>query len=41
MPFTTMGTKSFVFGTTMQSQDEDFQYRSYDNSVDEKDHDEA
>ncbi|KAJ6914197.1 hypothetical protein NC651_016454 [Populus alba x Populus x berolinensis] len=42
MPFTTMGTKSFVFGTSMQSQDEDFQYRSYDHSVDdEKDHDEA
>ncbi|KAJ6993936.1 hypothetical protein NC653_016919 [Populus alba x Populus x berolinensis] len=42
MPFTTMGTKSFVFGTSMQSQDEDFQYRSYDHTVDdEKDHDEA
>ncbi|KAF9680574.1 hypothetical protein SADUNF_Sadunf06G0135900 [Salix dunnii] len=42
MPFTTMGTKSFVFGTTMQGQDEDFQYRSYDHSVDdEKDHEES
>ncbi|KAB5552693.1 hypothetical protein DKX38_010004 [Salix brachista] len=42
MPFTTMGTKSFVFGTTMQGQDEDFQYRSYEHSVDdEKDQEES
>ncbi|XP_006580440.1 uncharacterized protein LOC114413629 isoform X2 [Glycine soja] len=28
MPFTTMGTKSFVFGRTMQNLDEDFAYQS-------------
>lgn len=32
MPFTTMGTKSFVFGTTMEGLDEDYQYETYDNS---------
>lgn len=31
MPFTTMGTKSFVFGRTMESRDEDFEYESFDN----------
>ncbi|XP_027330294.1 uncharacterized protein LOC113846349 [Abrus precatorius] len=28
MPFTTMGTKSFLFGRTMESLDEDYAYRS-------------
>ncbi|TKY58256.1 30S ribosomal protein S18 [Spatholobus suberectus] len=28
MPFTTMGTKSFVFGRTMENLDEDFAYQS-------------
>ena len=31
MPFTTMGTKSFVFGKTMENLDADFEYESYDN----------
>ncbi|KAJ8767792.1 hypothetical protein K2173_020732 [Erythroxylum novogranatense] len=30
MPFTTMGTKSFVFGKTMEDLDEDYQYDIYD-----------
>lgn len=31
MPFTTMGTKAFVFGKTMEDLDEDFEYyRSVD-----------
>lgn len=29
MPFTTMGTKSFVFGTNMENKDEDFQYERF------------
>ncbi|CAM8970543.1 hypothetical protein QQ045_004036 [Rhodiola kirilowii] len=29
MPFTTMGTKSFVYGKTMEAKDEDFEYESY------------
>lgn len=29
MPFTTMGTKSFIFGRTMENLDEDFQYETY------------
>jgi len=33
MPFTTMGTKSFVFGKTMESLDEDFEYESYDSQI--------
>ncbi|KAK6235061.1 hypothetical protein QUC31_018807 [Theobroma cacao] len=41
MPFTTMGTKSFVFGRTMENLDEDYQYETFDNSMtadaDEKD----
>ncbi|CAJ1972290.1 unnamed protein product [Sphenostylis stenocarpa] len=28
MPFTTMGTKSFIFGRTMKNLDEDFEYES-------------
>ncbi|KAF3454250.1 hypothetical protein FNV43_RR04697 [Rhamnella rubrinervis] len=31
MPFTTMGTKSFVFGKTMENLDEDYQYDIYDD----------
>ncbi|KAM3701433.1 hypothetical protein ACB098_05G171500 [Castanea mollissima] len=31
MPFTTMGTKSFVFGKTMEARDEDFEYETYDS----------
>uniref|UniRef100_A0A2N9HMY4 Small ribosomal subunit protein bS18c n=1 Tax=Fagus sylvatica TaxID=28930 RepID=A0A2N9HMY4_FAGSY len=31
MPFTTMGTKSFVFGKTMEALDEDFEYETYDS----------
>ncbi|KAM7466155.1 hypothetical protein LguiB_013717 [Lonicera macranthoides] len=36
MPFTTMGTKNFVFGRTMEALDEDYEYNIYDapNSVD-------
>lgn len=30
MPFTTMGTKSFAFGKTMENLDEDYEYRTYD-----------
>eukprot|EP00257_Ricinus_communis_P021224 XP_015580655.1 uncharacterized protein LOC8288656 isoform X1 [Ricinus communis] len=30
MPFTTMGTKSFVFGKSMQDLDEDYEYESFD-----------
>lgn len=28
MPFTTMGTKTFVYGRTMENLDDDFSYRS-------------
>lgn len=31
MPFTTMGTKSFVFGKTMENLDEDYEYDTYDH----------
>jgi len=34
MPFTTMGTKSFVFGRTMESLDEDFAYQSKTQGMD-------
>ncbi|KAM0999209.1 hypothetical protein FF1_005943 [Malus domestica] len=37
MPFTTMGTKSFVFGKTMESLDEDYEYESYDNHMGDAD----
>ncbi|KAM6584696.1 hypothetical protein CsatB_011698 [Cannabis sativa] len=30
MPFTTMGTKQFVFGKTMEGLDEDYEYENYD-----------
>lgn len=33
MPFTTMGTKSFVFGKTMENRDEDFEYEIYDSHM--------
>lgn len=33
MPFTTMGTKSFVFGETMENLDKDFKYVTYDADV--------
>ncbi|XP_065637913.1 uncharacterized protein LOC112031064 isoform X2 [Quercus suber] len=33
MPFTTMGTKSFVFGKTMEARDEDFEYETYDSRI--------
>ncbi|XP_059430000.1 uncharacterized protein LOC132163648 [Corylus avellana] len=33
MPFTTMGTKSFVFGKTMENLDGDFEYESYDSQM--------
>lgn len=33
MPFTTMGTKSFVFGKTMEARDEDFEYETYDRRI--------
>ncbi|CAK7344562.1 unnamed protein product [Dovyalis caffra] len=35
MPFTTMGTKSFVFGRSMENLNDDFQYQSFDRSVDD------
>lgn len=39
MPFTTMGTKQFVFGKTMKDLDEDYEYETYDthNSVNVED----
>ncbi|XVF46756.1 hypothetical protein PTKIN_Ptkin03bG0054000 [Pterospermum kingtungense] len=38
MPFTTMGTKSFVFGKSMESLDEDYEYVTFDTAdADEKD----
>ncbi|KAE9592333.1 putative ribosomal protein S18 [Lupinus albus] len=33
MPFTTMGTKSFVYGVTMESLDKDFAYASVDRNM--------
>ncbi|KAI3460594.1 hypothetical protein Pfo_017257 [Paulownia fortunei] len=32
MPFTTMGTKHFVYGTTMEDDDRDFEYEAYDRN---------
>ncbi|KAK6923410.1 Ribosomal protein S18 [Dillenia turbinata] len=32
LPFTTMGTKAFVFGRTMENLEEDYEYTTYDNS---------
>lgn len=31
MPFTTMGTKSFVFGKTMEYLDKDYEYEVFNN----------
>jgi len=31
LPFTTMGTKAFVFGRTMEDLDQDFMVEAYDN----------
>jgi len=35
MPFTTMGTKSFVYGRTMESHEEDFAYETKTQNMDE------
>ncbi|KAK6934011.1 Ribosomal protein S18 [Dillenia turbinata] len=32
LPFTTMGTKAFVFGRTMENLEGDYEYTTYDNS---------
>ncbi|KAI3416652.1 uncharacterized protein J3R85_015204, partial [Psidium guajava] len=32
MPFTTMGTKSFVFGKTMENLDEDYEYEAFEGT---------
>ena len=31
MPFTTMGTKAFTFGKTMENRDQDFEYEVVDD----------
>ncbi|KAG7010502.1 rpsR [Cucurbita argyrosperma subsp. argyrosperma] len=36
MPFTTMGTKSFVFGKTMEDLDKDYEYEIFDNNDGER-----
>lgn len=33
MPFTTMGTKSFIFGKTMENLDDDYAYESYNTNM--------
>ncbi|KAK3206540.1 hypothetical protein Dsin_020586 [Dipteronia sinensis] len=33
MPFTTMGKKSFIFGKTMKDLDADYEYETYDSSM--------
>ncbi|KAL3718927.1 hypothetical protein ACJRO7_003956 [Eucalyptus globulus] len=33
MPFTTMGTKSFVFGKTMENLDEDYEYEAFEGTT--------
>ena len=33
MPFTTMGTKAFIFGKSMEGLDEDYEYETYDNRM--------
>ncbi|KAH7542244.1 uncharacterized protein LOC125421185 isoform X2 [Ziziphus jujuba] len=33
MPFTTMGTKSFVYGKTMEDLDEDYEYETYNGQL--------
>ncbi|XP_010557205.1 PREDICTED: uncharacterized protein LOC104826287 isoform X2 [Tarenaya hassleriana] len=37
MPFTTMGTKAFVFGKTMEAKDEDFSYEMMEDDEDDMD----
>lgn len=37
MPFTTMGTKQFVFGRTMENLDADYEYELYDPNFVETD----
>lgn len=40
MPFTTMGTKSFVFGRSMEVDNKDYEYEAFDDmtpAMDEKD----
>ncbi|KAK6115568.1 hypothetical protein DH2020_007837 [Rehmannia glutinosa] len=32
MPFTTMGTKQFIYGATMEDEERDFEYESYDRN---------
>ena len=33
IPFTTMGTKSFVFGKSMETLDEDYEYETFDSGM--------
>ena len=33
MPFTTMGTESFVYGKSMEDLDEDFEYETFDSGM--------
>lgn len=37
MPFTTMGTKQFTYGRTMEDEDTDFGYEIYDHDFVEND----
>ncbi|OAY39582.1 uncharacterized protein LOC110625171 [Manihot esculenta] len=37
MPFTTMGTKSFVFGKSMEHLDQDFEYESFSGPMEDDD----
>lgn len=34
MPFTTMGTKSFLFGNSMEDSREDYEFETFDDSGD-------
>ena len=33
MPFTTMGTKSFVFGKSIENLDEDYEHETFDSGM--------
>lgn len=33
MPFTSMGTKPFIFGKNMKDADEDYEYNTYDDQA--------
>jgi Ribosomal protein S18 len=33
MPFTSMGTKTFLFGKNMKDADEEYEYNTYDDQV--------